>query len=72
MFPFLTAPTPLYLWRFQKVRKRLQLALSSVAFVIWVFGMGGPFSYLSWYGSYAYVGGLLMIAYTLGVALIDP
>ena len=45
---------------------------SFVAFVIWVFGMGGPFSYLSWYGSYAYVGGLLMIAYTLGVALIDP
>lgn len=72
MFLFLTILTPVYLWRFQRVRKRTQLLLSSVAFVIWVFGIGGPFSYLSWYGSYAYVGGLLIIAYTLGVAVINP
>jgi hypothetical protein len=72
MFLFLLILTPVYLWRLQGVRKRMQLLLSSVAFVIWVFGIGGPFSYLSWYSSYAYVGGLLIIAYTLGVAVIDP
>src|ERR1035437_1125281 len=40
---FLTVP---YLKRVAGVRSRSQLAISTAAFVVWVFSLGGPFIFL--------------------------
>lgn len=47
-----------------------QIIISTVAFIIWVFALGGPFETLSWY-SPTY-GSLLLIGFTLTVPLVDP
>ncbi len=60
--------TPLYLWRIQKVRKITQLIISLIAFVIWVFALGGPFALLPWYDPV--YGEILLPVYTLGIAII--
>ena len=61
--------TYLYLWRIGKVRKQMQLHISAVAFCVWVFAIGGPFSQLAWYDPI--YGGLLLPAYTFVVAIIE-
>lgn len=62
VFAFGAAATWFYLRVPLKVRNRKQLVLSVVAFCVWAFTIGEPFSTLSWYnGTYA---GLLLIAYT--------
>lgn len=44
--------TPLYLWRVAKITKSLQIALSVLAFVVWVFALpDNPFSTLGWYNA---------------------
>jgi len=62
--------TPLYLWRIQRVRKWIQLLVSTVAFLVWTFALGGPFVSLSWYK--AIYGALLLPMFTFLVPLIDP
>ena len=62
--------TPLYLWRIQRVRKPIQLVVSTAAFVVWTFALGGPFVSLSWYK--AIYGALLLPMFTFLVPLIDP
>jgi hypothetical protein len=62
--------TPLYLWRIQRVRKWVQLLVSTAAFVVWTFALGGPFVSLSWYK--AIYGALLLPIFTFLVPLIDP
>jgi hypothetical protein len=62
--------TPVYLWRVVKVRKRLQLILATVAFGAWVFGIGGAFSFTGWYEPF--LGGLVAIAATLLIPIVDP
>lgn len=52
--------TPLYLWWVASVTKKIQLAISTIAFLVWVFATGGgPFAEYSWfldvYGSMALV-----------------
>jgi hypothetical protein len=47
-----------------------QTAISTGAFIIWVAALGGPFNSLGFWNP-AY-GSLLLIAYTLLVALINP
>jgi hypothetical protein len=49
IFSFCAVATVLYLWRVQKVSKRYQIALSAIAFCVWIFSLGGPFAGLSWY-----------------------
>ena len=61
--------TYLYLWRVQKVDKHLQLGISTVAFMVWVFAIGGPFVYFSWYNPV--YGGLLLPAYTFLIAIVE-
>ncbi len=46
-----------------------QAIISTSAFAVWVFALGGPFQYVP--GQQLY-GSLLLILYTLVVALIDP
>lgn len=62
--------TPLYLWRVQHVSKALQLVISFLAFFVWVFALGEPFTFLSWYEPiYAAV---LLPVFTFAVAMIKP
>lgn len=60
--------TPLYLWRIQKVTKITQLVISLVAFVVWVFALGGPFTTLEWY--VPIYGEILLPIFTLVIAIV--
>jgi hypothetical protein len=48
VFGFLLVMTPVYLLKKQRVEKRAQLIISTLAYVFWVFGTngGGPFRHL--------------------------
>lgn len=61
--------TYLYLWRVEKVNKQKQLAISVGAYCVWVFALGGPFEFFSWYNSI--YGGLLLPIYTFFIAIIE-
>jgi hypothetical protein len=61
--------TFLYLWRVAKVKKAQQLVISVVAFVVWVFALGGPFILYSWYNPL--YGEILLPIYTLVIAIIE-
>lgn len=41
--------TPFYLLRVQKVKKTFQVVVSSLAFIVWVYSLGGPFVYFKIY-----------------------
>ncbi len=60
--------TPLYLWRILKVMKITQLVISLVAFVVWVFALGGPFTTLGWYD--LLYGEILLPIFTIVIALV--
>ena len=49
---------------------KTQILVSTGAFLVWVFALGGPFESLSFYRPL--YGSLLLIFYTLVTALIDP
>ena len=59
--------TILYLWRIGKV-DWLQILISTIAFVVWVFALGGPFLQLPWYNSI--YGALLLPIYTFFIPII--
>jgi hypothetical protein len=52
------------------VDKYLQLAISTGAIAVWIFALGGPFAYQTWYQSY--YGGILAALYTFAVPIINP
>lgn len=56
-----------YLRKILHVRKVQQLAISLVAFVVWVFALGGPFTLFSWYNPL--YGAILLPVYTLVIAI---
>jgi hypothetical protein len=60
--------TVLYLWRVENVNDKLQISISTGAFVAWVFALGGPFSNLSWY--HPLYGALLLPIYTFFIPVI--
>ncbi len=62
--------TPLYLWRVQKVQKWVQVVVSTIAFAVWVFSIGGPFVLLAWYK--AIYGAVLLPLFTFAVGIIEP
>jgi len=64
----LLALTPLYLRRFQGVRKPMQLLVSSGSFVVWVYTLGGPFAYWGVYRSW--FASVLLIMWTVTVPLL--
>lgn len=69
VFLFGLVMTPLYLHRVTKVTRKSQLLVSTVAFGIWVFALGGPFEVVDWYKPL--YGGLLLPAFTLVVAVYE-
>jgi hypothetical protein len=62
--------TPLYLWRVLKVGKIVQLVVSTAAFGVWVFALGGAFASLSWYQPF--IGSLVLVVFTFFAPLISP
>lgn len=69
IFLFCLVGTYLYLWRVAKVRKQAQLLISTIAFAVWVFALGGPFEQFSWYAPI--YGGLLLPIFTFAVAVYE-
>jgi len=49
---------------------KTQIAIGTIAFAVWVFALGGPFAQLGFYKPV--YGSLILIFYTLVVALIQP
>jgi hypothetical protein len=43
MFVILLIMTPIYLTKVSGVRNRLQLFISTISFIVWVYTLGGPF-----------------------------
>jgi hypothetical protein len=70
VFVVIAALTPLYLWRVQKVTKVVQLAVSTVAFGVWVFYIGGPFALCTWYQPL--YGVVVLPLFTFAIGLIEP
>jgi hypothetical protein len=70
IFLILLFGTWLYLSKIEKVTKKTQLFISTIAFAIWVFTLGGPFASLSWY--LPLYGAILLPLYTFFVAMIKP
>lgn len=70
VFGFIFILTPFYLWRVQKVQKWVQLLVSTIAFAVWVFSMGGPFASLIWYKPI--YGAVLLPLFTFAVGIIEP
>jgi hypothetical protein len=62
--------TPMYLWRVVKVGKKAQLVVSTAAFGVWVFALGGAFASLSWYEPF--IGSLALVVFTFFAPLISP
>lgn len=64
---FITIPlfviTPFYMHFAMRVSKTSQIAISTIAFVVWLFAIGGPFAYFPWYEGW--MGGALLALYTL-------
>jgi len=57
--------TPTYLWKLQGVRKWGQLIISTLAFLVWVFALGGPFKQpplSEWYKPV--YGAIVLVIYT--------
>jgi hypothetical protein len=61
--------TPLYLWRVAKVTNGLQIAISTVAFVVWVFALGGPFALYTWYNPI--YGAILLPIVTFAIPIVQ-
>lgn len=64
--------TPLYLWKVGKAHKALQLFISTFAFAVWIFALGGPFESIDWYQSHKLYPALTLPIFTFFVAMIDP
>jgi hypothetical protein len=47
-----------------------QIIISTLAFVVWIFALGGPFALMGWYNPV--FGAILLVIYTLVVPLINP
>lgn len=69
IFAVLLVGTPLYLWRVSKVTKKRQLIISTIAYALWVFTLGGAFASQAWYRPV--YGALLLPLYTFFVPVLS-
>jgi len=74
VFGILLVLTPLYLKFVMKVSKGMQIALTTVGFVIWVLTIGGPFSTLETGDSklIPLLGAIVLPIYTLFIPFVFP
>jgi hypothetical protein len=64
----LVALTPLYLTRLQQVRRTGQVVMTTIAVVVWLYTLGGPFQYWGLYQPW--IGSVLLVLWTLVVPLV--
>lgn len=51
---------------------KTQILVSTISFVVWVFALGGPFTQLEFYMSRPYIGGLVLLIWTIIAGFINP
>ena len=68
--------TALWTWRTTKHPNmpvaKTQIAISTFSFIVWVFALGGPFQYFEAVSTRPYLGGVVLIVWTLVAGLIAP
>jgi hypothetical protein len=68
--------TALWTWRTTKEPDmpvaKTQILISIVSFVVWVLAIGGPFQYFQAVSARPYLGGIVLIIWTLVAGLIAP
>jgi len=57
-----------YLKKFQFVSDRIQLAILTLAFIVWIFSLGGPFEFFSFYQPF--MGSVILALFTFTVPLV--
>jgi hypothetical protein len=62
-FVVLLILTPVYLWKVSGVTNRIQLLVSTLSYVIWIYTLTYPFKYWNWY--YPTVGAVVLILWSL-------
>ena len=67
-FAVLLILTPLYLAKIHKVTEKAQLTLTTVAFAVWAYTIGGPFQMQGWYQPQ--LAAILLVLWTLVVPLV--
>jgi len=65
---FLFCCVPLYLVYVIKIQKPGQLIFSTLSFAVWVFSIGGPFTYISFYQPF--IGSIVLILWTLIIPFV--
>lgn len=70
VFVVLLPGTWFYLWRVAQVTKWQQIVISVVAFIVWVFSLGGPFTQLHWYDPI--YGAIVLPLYTFLAPIFEP
>lgn len=68
VFATLLMLTPIYLWKLQEVSDKTQLLFSTVALVVWVYALGGPFQAQGWYQPQ--IASTVLALYTLFIPLM--
>jgi hypothetical protein len=66
---FLLISIPFHLWFLFNVRKLFQIIVTMISFVVWIFSIGGPFLYHTWY--LKIYGAVVLILWTLTVPLFN-
>lgn len=68
--------TALWTWRTTKVPNlpvaKTQILLSTVSFIVWVLGLGGPWEYFAAVRERPFLGGVVLIIWTLVAGLLVP
>jgi len=68
VFFVLLVLTPLYLWFISKVTNKVQLVVTTLAFVLWIYTLGGPF--VVWGIYEAKIAAVLLTLWSLIIPLI--
>lgn len=63
----LLALVPAYLWKVSNVRNISQIIISCIAFLVWAYSLGGPFT--AWGIYQGYLGSIILILFTLIVPI---
>jgi len=70
VFFLLLLLTPLYLWRVSKVDNIVQLVVTTIAYVLWIYTLGGPFAVWGIYEPK--IAALLLTAWSLVIPIVVP
>ncbi len=70
VFFILLVLTPIYLWRVGSVTNIIQLVVTTISFIVWVYTLGGPF--VVWKIFYPLISSIILVLWSLITPLIVP